>query len=160
VFGKDEVDDSHRPLPENFRCFFKEVSRHFVFSRCFSVSHSVYEELEFPEYGDWLSQPLLSANRSVGEDTHFFQEHGVPNSVLVGAKLLKVLAIALYMGSEVGNNPVRTCVFSPLGCGLLPGHRDWSRVSPYTWGEEVVCVGLEKGLRCCKEVVISLRTRG
>jgi len=88
-----------------------------------------------------------------------FQERSVPNIVLVGVKVLRVLAIAPYMGAEVGYTSVRTCVFS-RGCGLLPGHRDRSRVSPYTCGEGVVCVGLEKGLRCCKEVVISPWTRG
>ena len=158
--GKDEVDDNHRPLAKKFRCFFKEVSGHFVFSRCFSVSHSVYEDDKFLEYGDWVSQPLLSANRSVGEDTHLLQERGVPDSVLVRAKVLGILAISFYMGSEVGYAPVRACAFPPHGCGLLPGHSDRSRVSSYICGEGLVCVGLKKGFRCCKEVVISPWTRG
>ena len=156
--GKDEVDDNHRPLPKKFGCFFKEVSGHFVFSRCFSVSHSVYEEVKFLECGDWVSQPLLSANRSVGEDTRLLQERGVPDSVLIRAKVLG--DIAFYMGSEVGYAPVRACVFPPHGCGFLPGHSDRSHVFPYTCGEESVCVGLEKGFRCYKEVVIPAWTCG
>jgi len=103
---------------------------------------------------------FLSADSSVGEDTRLVQERGVPDSVLVRSKVLEVLAFAIHVRAEVGYDPVHTCVFSHRGYRLLPRHRDRSRVSPYTCGERVVCVGLGKRLRCCEEVVISPWARG
>ena len=139
--------------------FFKEVTGHFIFTRCFSVGHSIYEEVEFPECGNWVPQSFLSADRSVGEDIRLVQERGVPEGVLVRTKVLGVLAIAIHVRAEVGYAPTRTCIFSHCGYSLLPRHRGRSRVSPYTRSERVVCVCLEKRLRCCEEVVIFLWAR-
>jgi len=94
---------------------------------------------------------LSSCHRSVGESTRLFQERSFFNHALVGTEVLGVMAIAPFMGAKVGYASARTCIFPPRGCGLLPGHRDRSCVSPYTCGEGVVCVGLEKGFRQGRE---------
>ena len=155
--SEDEVDDSHRPPTTDFRCLLKEVGGHFILTWCFSVSHSVYEKVEFPKCGDWVSQPFLSANRSVGENIRPFQERSIPYSTLVGTEVLGVVSITFYMGAEVVYTPVRAGISPHRGCGLLPGHRDRSEscVSLRTCGKGVICVSLEEGFCCCNEIAFT-----
>ena len=134
-------------------CLLEEVGKHFILTWCFSISHSVYEKVDFPESGDWVSQPFLFANRSVGGNTRLFQERSIPYSTLVGAEVLRVAAIALHMGAEMVCTPARASIFPIRGCGLLPGHRDRTCVPSSTCGKGVTCRGLEEGFCCCNEIV-------
>jgi len=84
---------------------------HFVFPRGFSVGYSVYKEMKFPKCGHWIPQLFLSADRSIREDARLTKERDVPDSVFIRTEVLRVLAIAVLMGAEMGYAPVRSCLF-------------------------------------------------